>query len=219
MPATTMPVTMSRARLVLLCLLCVRCARALTPSVARQAIDFPADIVLSRDVAEPEFNRSAVRTCTVNRAHPGCSKICLDVWRCMDTCVRGVAWVGESMTSPWLAVLHSRRARLLAPHTRLCGRHGGRELRQDARHVAQRLRRGLPHGRGHERHGARDQRAGHHRWHQYRCGQSPAHTSHAHSRSTRARRGQAALHHRGATQDESVGPVGNPLPAPAVVRA
>jgi hypothetical protein len=45
---------------------------ALTPSVARQAIEFGGDIVLTRDAAagEPPFaNDGSVKTCTVNREH------------------------------------------------------------------------------------------------------------------------------------------------------
>jgi hypothetical protein len=42
---------------------------ALTPAAPRQAIDFPEDLVLLRSAGEPEFQRAAVQTCTVNRQH------------------------------------------------------------------------------------------------------------------------------------------------------
>ena len=40
---------------------------ALVPGVARQAIEFPEDLVLTRGEGEPEFTEHAITTCTVNR--------------------------------------------------------------------------------------------------------------------------------------------------------
>jgi hypothetical protein len=42
---------------------------AVVASVARQAIEFPEDIVLTRTATEPPFPQAAVKTCTVNREH------------------------------------------------------------------------------------------------------------------------------------------------------
>ena len=57
------------ALLLLLALVRAPGARAVTPSVQRQAIEFPADIVLTRADGEPPFPQAEVKTCTVNREH------------------------------------------------------------------------------------------------------------------------------------------------------
>eukprot|EP01047_Picozoa_sp_COSAG01_P067456 COSAG01_NODE_9531_length_2417_cov_7.981717_2_plen_269_part_00 len=56
--------------LLLLCWSCCwSCTCATVASVARQAIEFPEDIVLTRTATEPPFPQAAVKTCTVNREH------------------------------------------------------------------------------------------------------------------------------------------------------
>ena len=42
-------------------------ARGLTAARPRYAIEFPVDIVLLRGPSEPPFNKSAVKTCTLDR--------------------------------------------------------------------------------------------------------------------------------------------------------